>query len=131
MYPLTSNLCVDVWRTGYEFFLNPGNENWKLERKLRSFPRRLISTFTGKVHAFKLKLQTLDHNFCFCFWMVRNQLGGFFKPRRPLPPEIREEIVDFYNAGYSMNEVSRTMLVTRRAVLLSNAGILGLLLNHQ
>ena len=48
--------------------------------------------------------------------MVRNQLGGFFKPGRPLPPaEIREEIVDLYNAGYSMNEVSKTTLVSRRS----------------
>ena len=62
--------------------------------------------------------------------MVRNQLGGFFKPRRPLPPEIREKIVDLHNAGYSMKEVSRTTLVARRAVLLSSAGILGLLLKH-
>ena len=53
--------------------------------------------------------------------MVCNQLGGFFKPGGPLPPEIREEIVDLYNAGYSMNEVNRTTLVTRRSVLLSTA----------
>ena len=38
--------------------------------------------------------------------MVRNQLGGFCKPGRSLPPEIGEEIVDLYNAGYSMNEVT-------------------------
>ena len=63
--------------------------------------------------------------------MARNQLGGFLKPGRPLPPEIREEVVDLYNAGYSMNEVSRTTLVTSRSVLLSNARIPGLLLNHQ
>ena len=63
--------------------------------------------------------------------MVRKQLGGFFKPGSPLRLEIREKIVDLYNAEYSMNEVSRTTLVTRRSVLLSGARILGLLLNHQ
>ena len=60
----------------------------------------------------------------FCFWMMR-------KPGRSLPPEVYEEIVDLYNAGYSMNEISRTTPVTRRSVLLSGARILGLLLNHQ
>ena len=43
--------------------------------------------------------------------MAHNQLGGSFEPGRPLPLEIkREELVDFYNAGYSLNEVSRTTL---------------------
>ena len=31
--------------------------------------------------------------------MACNQLDGFFKPGRLLPLEIREEIVDLYNAG--------------------------------
>ena len=101
-------------------------KSWERELETRNgnsdFPRRLISTFTGKVQAFKLKFQ---------FGMVRNQLGRFFKPGRPLPPEIREEIVGLYNAGYSINEVSRTTLVTRRLVLLSSARTLGLLMNHQ
>ena len=48
--------------------------------------------------------------------MARNQLGGFFKPRRDSPVGIQEEILDLYNAGYSMNEVSRTALVSRRSV---------------
>ena len=63
--------------------------------------------------------------------MEVNQLGGFFKPGRPLPSEVREEKVDLYNAGYSMNEIGRTAFMTRRPVLLSSARILGLLLNHQ
>ena len=33
-----------------------------------------------------------------------------------MPLEVREEIVDLYNAGYRMNEVSRTALVSRRSV---------------
>ena len=28
---LTSKFCAEVWKTGYEFSLNPGNENSKLE----------------------------------------------------------------------------------------------------
>ena len=57
--------------------------------------------------------------------MAVNQLGGFFKPGRPLPSEVREEKVDLYNAGYSMDEISRAALITRRPVLLSSARILG------
>ena len=63
--------------------------------------------------------------------MEVNQLGGFFKPGRPLPSEVREEKVDLYNAGYSMNEISRTALITRRPVSLSSARTLGPLLNYQ
>ena len=30
--------------------------------------------------------------------MARDQLGGFFGPRKPLPLQIREEIVDLQNS---------------------------------
>ena len=33
------------------------------------------------------KLQTSDQIFCFRFWIAHNQLGGSFKPGRPLPQE--------------------------------------------
>ena len=48
--------------------------------------------------------------------MTLNQLGGFFEPEKPLPLDIREEIVDLHNSGYSMKKVSRGALVTRRCV---------------
>ena len=73
-------------------------KSWEQELETRNgnseVSHRLISTFTEKVQAFRLKIQTLDQIFCFRFWMVCNQLGGFFKLGRPLPLEIRDEIVD-------------------------------------
>ena len=65
--PLTLKLCAEVWKTGYECSLNPGNENSKHEMETPEFPPRLISTFTGKVQAFKLKLQTSDQIVYFRF----------------------------------------------------------------
>ena len=65
--PLTSELCAEVWKTGYECSLNPRNENSKPEMETRSFRPRFISAFTGKVQAFKMKLQTSDQIFCFRF----------------------------------------------------------------
>ena len=79
----------------------------------------------------KFRPSDFGPDFLFLFLNGAQPFGGFFKPGRPLPPEIREEIVDLYNAGYSMNEISRTTLVTRRSVLLSSARILGILLSHQ
>ena len=83
---LISKLCAEVWRTGYEFSLNPGNENSTLEMETPKFPTKI--DFTGKVQAFKLKLQTSDQILCFQSWMAHSQLGGSFKPGRPLPLEI-------------------------------------------
>ena len=39
--PLTSKLCAEVWRTGYECLLNPGNENSKLEVENLKFPVKI------------------------------------------------------------------------------------------
>ena len=63
--PLTSKLCVKVWRTGYEFSLNPGSENWKLEMETPTFPAKIDFNFHWKVQAFKLKLQNSDRIFSF------------------------------------------------------------------
>ena len=67
MHALTSKLCAEVWRTGYDFSLNPGTRIRSSKWKLRSFPRILISIFAGKVRVFKLSLQTSDQIFCFRF----------------------------------------------------------------
>ena len=47
---------------------------------------------------------------------MRNQLGGFFESGKPLPLDIREEIVDLHNSVHSMNEVFRATVVTRRCL---------------
>ena len=39
--PLTSKLCSEVWRTGYECSLNPENENSKLEMETPKFPTKI------------------------------------------------------------------------------------------
>ena len=82
--------CAEVWKTGYECSINPGNENSKLEVETPKFPAKIDFTFTEKVQAFKLKLQTSDQIFCFRFWKAHNQLGGSFKVGRPLPLEKKE-----------------------------------------
>ena len=48
--------------------------------------------------------------------MARNQLGGIFKPGKSLPLDMKEEIVDLHNSGYSINEIPQATLVTRRLV---------------
>ena len=85
---LTSKLCAEVWKTGYECSLNLGNENSKLEMETPKFLAKIDFNFHWKVQAFKLKLQTSDQIFCFRFRTAHFQLGGSFKPGRPLPQEI-------------------------------------------
>ena len=45
MRAITLKLYVEVWRTGYEFSLNPGNENWKLEMETPKFPEKIDFNF--------------------------------------------------------------------------------------
>ena len=46
----------------------------------------------------------------------RNFLGGFYLPGKPLPVFVREEIVDLYNNGVGVSEISRNTRVTKGAV---------------
>ena len=39
--------------------------------------------------------------------MSRNFLGGFYQPSKPLPVFVREEIVDLYNNGVGVSEISK------------------------
>ena len=51
--PLTSKLCAEVWRTGNEFSLNPGKENWKLEMETpKKFPAKIDFDFHWKSSGF-------------------------------------------------------------------------------
>ena len=45
--------------------------------------------------------------------MPRNFLGGFYQPGKPLPMFVREEIVDLYNNGVGVSEISRNTRVTK------------------
>ena len=46
--PLTSKLCAEVWKTGYECFLNPGNENSKHEMESLKFLAKIDFNFHWK-----------------------------------------------------------------------------------
>ena len=48
--------------------------------------------------------------------MARNFLGGFYQPGKPLPMCAREEIIDLYNNGVGVSEISRNTRVTKGAV---------------
>ena len=48
--------------------------------------------------------------------MSRNFLGGFYQPSKPLLVFVREEIVDLYNNGVGISEISRNTRVTKGAV---------------
>ena len=48
--------------------------------------------------------------------MSRNFLGGFYQPGKPLPVFVREEIVDLYNNGVGVSEISCNTRVTKEAV---------------
>ena len=48
--------------------------------------------------------------------MSRNFLGGFYQPSKLLPVFVWEEIVDLYNNGVGVSEISRNTKVTKGAV---------------
>ena len=48
--------------------------------------------------------------------MSRNFLGRFYQPGKPLPVFVREDIVDLYNNGVGVSEISRNTRVTKEAV---------------
>ena len=48
--------------------------------------------------------------------MSRNFLGGFYQPGKPLPVFVREEIVDLYNNGVGVSEISRNTRVIKGGV---------------
>ena len=56
--PLTSKLCAEVWKTGYECSLNPGNENSKLEMETPKFPAKIDFNFHWKSSS--LQTETSD-----------------------------------------------------------------------
>lgn len=48
--------------------------------------------------------------------VVRNQRGRVYEPGKPLSRPIREDIVDLYNRGYSVNKISKEVKVSKRSV---------------
>ena len=72
---LTSKLCVEVWRTGYEFCINAGNENWKLEMEAPKFPTKIDFNLHWKSSG--LETETLDFgpDFLFSFLNSTKPVG--------------------------------------------------------
>ena len=64
---LTSKLCVEVWRTGYEFSLNPGNGNWKFEMETSKFPANIDFNFHWKSSGLQTECSDLGPDFLILF----------------------------------------------------------------
>ena len=65
--PLTSKLRVEVWRAGYEFPLNPGNENWKREMETPKFPMKVDFNFHWKSSGLQTETSDFGPDFLFSF----------------------------------------------------------------
>ena len=63
MRALTSELCAEVWRTGYQCSLNPGNENSKLEMETPKFPAKIDFLIDFNFHWKSSSLQTETSDF--------------------------------------------------------------------
>ena len=97
---LTSKLCAEVSRTGYEYSLNPGNENSKLEMETLKFPAKIDFNFHWKSSSLQTEPSDFGPDFLFSFL---NSAGWILSTRKVFA--TREELVDFDNAGCSLNEV--------------------------
>ena len=70
--PLTSKLCAEVWRTRYDFSLNPGNKNLKLEMETAKID------FNFHWKSSSLQTETLDFGSDFLFSFLNGaQLAGW------------------------------------------------------
>jgi len=48
--------------------------------------------------------------------MARNSLGGFYDPGKPLPSNVRNEIVNLFNVGLGLSDIPRNKRVPKGAV---------------
>ena len=64
---LTSKLCAEVWRTGYECSLNPKNENLKLEMETPKFPAKIDFNFHWKNSSLQTETSDFGPDFLFSF----------------------------------------------------------------
>ena len=65
--PLTSKLCAEVWKTGYECSLNPGNENLKLEMETPKFLAKIDFNFHWKSSSPQTETSDFGPDFLFSF----------------------------------------------------------------
>ena len=64
---LTSKLSAEVWETGYECSLNPGNENLKLEMETPKFPAKIDFNFHWKSSSLQTETSDFGPDFLFSF----------------------------------------------------------------
>ena len=64
---LTSKLRAEVWRTGYECSLNPGNENSKLEMETLKFPAKIDFNFHWKSSSLQTETSDFGPDFLLSF----------------------------------------------------------------
>ena len=64
---LTSKLCAEVWKTGYECSLNPGNESSKLAMETPKFPAKIDFNFNWKSSSFQTETSDFGQDFLFSF----------------------------------------------------------------
>ena len=103
--PPTSKLCAEVWRTGYECSLNPGNENSKLEMETPKFPAKIDFNFHWKSSSLQTETSDFGADFLFLFLNSAQPTGWILQTRTAFA--TREQFVDLDNAGCSLNEVNR------------------------
>ena len=65
--PLTSKLCAEVWKTGYERSLNSENENSKLEMGTPKFPAKIDFKFHRKSSSLQSETSDFGPDFLFSF----------------------------------------------------------------
>ena len=80
--PPTSKLCVEVWRIGYEFSLNPGNKNWKLEIATPKFPAKICLNFHWKSSGVQTETSDFEPDFLFLFLNGVQPVGWILYTRK-------------------------------------------------
>ena len=82
MRALTSKFSVEVWRTGYEFSLNPGNENWKLKMETPKFPSKIDFNFHWKSSGLQTETSDFGPDFLFLFLNGAQPVRCILKTRK-------------------------------------------------
>ena len=67
MSGLTSKRSAEVWRTGYECSLYPGNENLKLEMETPKFPSKIDLNFHWQSSSLQTETSDFEPDFLFSF----------------------------------------------------------------
>jgi len=92
------------------------NEEWKIQNKIRSDTRILIELMNNKLISYLESYGTRTSPARRKMAGKRNRLGRVYEPGRDLSEPLREEIIEMYNEGLSLTDVSNNVKVTVRGV---------------